>query len=248
MELFEQRDLLPFHIAELLLLDLKFPLNLEILLFALLDLFINHNELVFDFFVFLGINFQFFAPSNGCIVGTLFGSIFISFVPQLSPEAIVVLPCISQVVLQLPDYVQVSVGNFSVVSLDGFVLLRVFGGQFMNSGIFLVLNHQNCVFTALLHVRPQQEHLVLEVQLYFVGDSLKFFAFFGHLGVVVFRHRIEELLLPHSLLLFLHLECADVLFQFPFLHAVLIFVVFEGALSFFLELGQLVEVVEDQVL
>jgi len=163
VECIEQRVLLPFHVEELLLLDFKLPLNLKVLLLALLDLFVDQHELVFDFFVLNGINLQFLAPGNRCIVGTFDISVAISLVPQISLEAIVIFPCIGQVILQLPYDVQVGVCDLSVVVLDGLVLLRMFGGQLVDSDIFLALNHVDCVFTALLHVRPEQEHFVLKV-------------------------------------------------------------------------------------
>ena len=126
VECIEQRLLLPFHVAELLLLDFKFPLNLKVLLLALLDLFVNHHELVLNLFVLNGIYLQFLTPRNRCIVGTLYSSVLISLVPQFSLEAIVIFPCIGQVIFQLPDDVQVGVGDLSIIVLDGLILLRMF--------------------------------------------------------------------------------------------------------------------------
>jgi len=89
---------------------------------------------------------------------------------------------------------------------------------------------------------------VLELQLNLRTDAFVLLSQLSLLQVKILFHRVEEFLMAYFLLLFLHLYAADILFQFAFSNAVLVLVVLERYLRFLLELGKLVEVVEDQVL
>jgi hypothetical protein len=89
---------------------------------------------------------------------------------------------------------------------------------------------------------------VLELQLNLRTDAFVLLPQLSLLQVKILFHRVEEFLVAHFLLLFLHFYTADILFEFTFSDAVLIFVVLERYLRLLLELGKLVKVVEDQVL
>lgn len=89
---------------------------------------------------------------------------------------------------------------------------------------------------------------MLELQLNLRTDAFVLLPQLSLLQVKILFHRVEEFLVTHFLLLFLHFYATDILFQFTFSDAVLILVVLERYLRLLLELGKLVKVVEDQVL
>ena len=89
---------------------------------------------------------------------------------------------------------------------------------------------------------------MLELQLNLRTDAFVLLSQLSLLQVKILFHRVEEILVAYFLLLFLHLYATDILFQFAFSNAVLVLVVLERYLRLLLELGKLVEVVEDQVL
>jgi len=54
-----------------------------------------------------------------------------------------------------------------------------------------------------------------------------FLAHFSLLVIEILLHRVKEFLVTHLLLLLLHLNAADVLFELAFSDAVLVFVILE---------------------
>ena len=155
---------------------------------------------------------------------------------------------ISQVVLQLPDDVHVGVCDLRVVLTNVCILLLMLGSQVTDCLVLLVLDALDLLLAALFLVVAEEQHLVLEFELDLVGDALVFFTLVGRFLVVVAREGVQVLVVAHVLLLFGHVQPAEILLQLALGDAVLIFSVLKSDLGLFLQLGQLVEVLEDQML
>ena len=89
---------------------------------------------------------------------------------------------------------------------------------------------------------------MLELELNLVGDALILLALVSRFLVVVAREGVQVLVVAHVLLLFGDVQTAEILLQLALGDAVLIFSVLKSDLGLFLQLGQLVEVLEDQML
>ena len=89
---------------------------------------------------------------------------------------------------------------------------------------------------------------MLEFELDFVRNALVFFTLIGRLLVVVASKGVKVLLMANMLFFFGDIQATEILLKLALGDAVLIFGVLEGDLGFFLELSQLVEVLEDEML
>lgn len=82
----------------------------------------------------------------------------------------------------------------------------------------------------------------------FIGDALVLLPDGGSLRIVGLGQGVLELGMSHFLLLFGHLESPKVLFELTLVNTVLVFRVLKGDLGLFLQLSELVEVLESKML
>lgn len=120
--------------------------------------------------------------------------------------------------------------------------------QLVDSCIFLFLDLLDLLLALVLHLLAEVEHLVFEFQMNFVADALELLTQLGLLLVLLFGEGVDVLVLAHLLLLLADLEESQVLLELSLVEAVLIFDVLQVDLRLFLQLGELVEVLEHQVL
>jgi len=145
----------------------------------------------------------------------------------------VLLVRISKIVLELFDDVEVCVCDLRVVLLYVRVFLRVFHRKLLDCLVFLRLNPCDLCFPLFLHIVSQQQHFVLERELYLTRNPLVLLPDIGLLLVVDFSQRVEVLLMTNLLLFLGNLQTADVLLQLTLCDAMIVFRVFQGYLGFF---------------
>ena len=157
-------------------------------------------------------------------------------------------PGFKKLFVKLFDDVQILVSDNGVVVLDVVVLLVVLVGQLQDGLVLLVLDLLDLVLSLFLHLGSQVHHLVFEFLVDFVGDTLELLAKLCLLLVFLFRQSVKVLLVTDFLLLFGNFEGSQILLELTLVDAVLIFNIFQGDLSFFLKLSELIEVLKDKML
>lgn len=160
----------------------------------------------------------------------------------------VLLPGIRELILQLLYDVKVGVRYLLIVLLYFLVLLGVLFRKRFNRGVFLSFDHGDCLLPLLLHLLPQQQHLMLELRGYLIRYPLELRPHLSPPLVRVTGQSVQVLLMPDLLLLLLDLEAADVLLQLPLLDAVVVLPVLQLDLGLLLKLRQLVQILEHQML
>lgn len=248
VERVKQLHLLFLEVLVLLELNFVLPLVFLVLGFEILDLNLALAKLLLNALMLR----VFLAQLNDVLISFLEGiddlSILVLLLDFVLLCVLVFLLFLGEIILQLLDDVQVSVRDLLVVLFDGGVFLGVLARQVLDRLILLGFNLRDLSFAFLFHVLAQEQHLVLEFELDLVGDALVFFTLVGRFLVVVAREGVQVLVVAHVLLLFGHVQPAEILLQLALGDAVLIFSVLKSDLGLFLQLGQLVEVLEDQML
>ena len=89
---------------------------------------------------------------------------------------------------------------------------------------------------------------MLKFVLDFIRNTLILLPLISRFLVVASSQRIQVFLVPHVLLFLLNVQRAKILLELAFSDAMLVFSVLKRYLCFFLELGELVKVLEDQML
>mmetsp|Transcript_17426 Transcript_17426/g.16620 ORF Transcript_17426/g.16620 Transcript_17426/m.16620 type:complete len:245 (+) Transcript_17426:329-1063(+) len=235
VELIKELFLLPQEVLELLQSHFILPLDVFEDGIMLHDVFLTvfellHN-LIMDFLlvlqavhIFIGLLERnhhllvgFFLVPLGLLLGLIFPLGFIKFI------------------LELFDQIQVGVSDLLVIVFDVIVLLCMLACQVLDGCILLVFDLLNHLFSLPLHFFPQEEHLVLVLQLDLIGYPLILLPHLGGLLVLLPGESIQILRVSHLLLLLLNLQSPNVLLELPFVHSVFIFNVLQSDLRFLLQ-------------
>lgn len=123
----------------------------------------------------------------------------------------------------------------------------MFYSALFDTGILVLFNFSNLSLSLLFHGCAQVTHLCLIFELDFVANTLMVVSDGCHLAVVSLMKRIFILLLTLFLLFLSHFQWSQVLFELSFLDSMLIFRVLESNLCLFLQISELVSVLEHQV-
>lgn len=248
LELIEELLLFPFEVLVLLEADLVLPLDIledGVLLHDMVLCLLEraHDRVVLE--LLLGELLQLLV---GLLQGLHYLLVGLLLIHLLLLHRRVFLLRVTQLILQLLDYVQVCVRYFLIVVLDVIVFLLMFGSQVLNGLILFGLDLENKCLPLTLHLFSEQEHLVLEFQRDLIRNSLKFTAHLSRTLVEIFSQRVKILHVSNFLLLLLDFKCAYILFEFSLHDTVVVLGVLECDFGLFFELSELIKVLEDQVL
>lgn len=153
-----------------------------------------------------------------------------------------------EVTSQLVNNIKVSVGDLDVVGADRIILDLVLVGQLLDCRILLLLNLLDGGTSFAHFLFTQQLHLMLELEMDLIADALVSLTSTGLLAVLVTCHGVEVLLVAHLLLLLGHVDGSEILLELTLIDPVLILDILKSHLSLFLQLSQLIEVLEDEML
>ena len=120
--------------------------------------------------------------------------------------------------------------------------------ELLNGLILLSLDHGNGGLSLLLHVLPQEQHLMLELGADLVADAFVLPSHLCRPFVPVAGQRVQVVSVAHFLLFLLDLQRADICFELSLFNPVLIFILLEFNLGLLLEFSELIQVLEYQVL
>jgi hypothetical protein len=213
LELIEELLFFPFEV--LVLLEAHFVLPLDILEDGVLlhDMVLGLLERAHDRVVLELLLGELLQLLIGLLQGLHYLLVGLLLVHLLLLHRRVLLLRVTQLILQLLDYVQVCVRYFLIVVLDVIVFLLMFGSQVFNGLILFGLDLENKSLPLALHLFSEQEHLVLEFQRDLIRNSLEFTAHLSRTFVEIFCQRVKVLHVSNLLLLLLDFKCADILFE-----------------------------------
>lgn len=160
----------------------------------------------------------------------------------------VFLSSICKLIFQLLDNIEIGIRNLLVILFDITVLFLMLSDEVCYSRILNLLDSFDFGLADGVHFFSHQFHLVDVLGVDFVADSLKFVFELGLLLVLLLCKSVEILLVAYLLLFLGDLDGSQVLFELSFIDPVFILDVLQGDLSLFLELGQLIEVLENKML
>jgi hypothetical protein len=248
LELIEELLFFPFEV--LVLLEAHFVLPLDILEDGVLlhDMVLGLLERAHDRVVLELLLGELLQLLVGLLQGLHYLLVGLLLIHLLLLHRCVLLLRVTQLILQLLDYVQVCVRYFLIVVLDVIVFLLMFGSQVLNSLILFGLDLENKSLPLALHLFSEQEHLVLEFQRDLIRNSLELTAHLSRTFVEIFCQRVKILHVSNFLLLLLDFKCADILFELSLHDTVVVLGILECDLGLLFEFSELVKVLEDQVL
>jgi len=174
--------------------------------------------------------------------------VFIFLVRLLSSGVSIFLPFQGKSVLQVVDDIKVGVGDIGIIGLNIGVLLGVFASKLLDSQVLLFLDHFDLKLSFIVHLFSKELHLMLIFLMDFVRNSLEVVSQLSLLLVLVSSKSIEVLLMSDFLLFLAHFKRSEILLEFSFVGPVFILDVLKCNLGFFLQLGELIEVLENQML
>jgi len=160
----------------------------------------------------------------------------------------VFLSSVRKLIFQLLDNIEIGIRNLLVILFDITVLFLMLSDEVCYSRILNLLDSFDFGLADGVHFFAHQFHLVDVLGVDFVADSLKFVFELGLLLVLLLSKSIEILFVAYLLLFLGDLDGSQVLFELSFIDPVFILDVLQGDLSLFLELGQLIEVLENKML
>lgn len=160
----------------------------------------------------------------------------------------VFLSSICKLIFQLLDNIEIGIRNLLVILFDITVLFLMLSNEVCYSRVLNLLDSFDFGLADGVHFFSHQFHLVDVLGVDFVADSLKFVFELGLLLVLLLCKSVEILLVAYLLLFLGDLDGSQVLFELSFIDPVFILDVLQGDLSLFLELGQLIEVLENKML
>jgi hypothetical protein len=190
LELIEELLFFPFKV--LVLLEADFVLPLDILEDSVLlhDMVLGLLERAHDRVVLELLLGELLELLVGLLQGLDYLLVGLLLIHLLLLHRRVLLLCVTQLILQLLDYVQVCVRYFLIVVLDVIVFLLMFGSQVLNGLILFGLDLENKCLSLALHLFSEQEHLVLEFQRDLIRNSLEFTAHLSCTFVEIFCQRV----------------------------------------------------------
>ena len=151
---------------------------------------------------------------------------------------------ICQLILQLLYYIQVGICYLLVVVLYVIVLFKMLCSQVLNCCIFLVFDLLDHHLPLPLHFLPQEQHLMLILQLNLIGNPLILLPHLGCLLVLLAGQRIQVLSVTNFLFFLLDFESPNILLQLPLVDPILIFDILQCDLGFLLQFCQLVQILK----
>lgn len=160
----------------------------------------------------------------------------------------VFLSSICKLIFQLLDNIEIGIRNLLVILFDITVLFLMLSDKVCYSRVLNLLDSFDFGLADGVHFFSHQFHLVDVLGVDFVADSLKLVFELGLLLVLLLCKSVEILLVAYLLLFLGDLDGSQVLFELSFIDPVFILDVLQGDLSLFLELGQLIEVLENKML
>lgn len=160
----------------------------------------------------------------------------------------VFLSSIRKLIFQLLDNIEIGIRNLLVILFDITVLFLMLSDEVCYSRVLNLLDSFDFGLADGVHFFSHQFHLVDVLGVDFVADSLKLVFELGLLLVLLLCKSVEILLVAYLLLFLGDLDGSQVLFELSFIDPVFILDVLQGDLSLFLELGQLIEVLENKML
>lgn len=160
----------------------------------------------------------------------------------------VFLSSVRKLIFQLLDNIEIGIRNLLVILFDITVLFLMLSDEVCYSRVLNLLDSFDFGLADGVHFFSHQFHLVDVLGVDFVADSLKFVFELGLLLVLLLCKSVEILLVAYLLLFLGDLDGSQVLFELSFIDPVFILDVLQGDLSLFLELGQLIEVLENKML
>lgn len=160
----------------------------------------------------------------------------------------VFLSSIRKLIFQLLDNIEIGIRNLLVILFDITVLFLMLSDEVCYSRVLNLLDSFDFGLADGVHFFSHQFHLVNVLGVDFVADSLKLVFELGLLLVLLLCKSVKILLVAYLLLFLGDLDGSQVLFELSFIDPVFILDVLQGDLSLFLELGQLIEVLENKML
>ena len=248
MELFEELLLFNFEILELLQSILIVPLDLLGGLIILGDTLSSLGQLLHDnivlFLLFkqsINIFICFLEWLNNLIVSFLLVHLLLLLVG-------VFFSSVRKLIFQLLDNIEIGVRNLLVILFDITILFLMLSDEVCYGRVLNLLDSFDLGLADGVHFFAHQFHLVDVFGVDFVADSLKLVFELGLLLILLLGKSIEILLVSYLLLFLGDLNGSQVLFELSFIDPVFILNILQGNLSLFLELGQLIEVLENKML
>lgn len=119
------------------------------------------------------------------------------------------------------------------------------GSQFFNCSVFFLLDQFDLLSTFVLHFLSKIKHLLLELSMDLIGDSFKLMSLLGLSLVFLFSQGVEILFMSLLLFFLTDSDRSQILFQLSLVDSIFIFNVLKSHLSFFLQLSQLIQILED---
>jgi len=248
MELIEQSLLLLYQVLVLLESDFILPFDLLKSVIVVENTLLagakfTHDDIVSLFLLLESDDFLvgFVKRLNDLVV-------FIFLVGLLSSGVGVFLSFQSESVLQVVDDIKVGVGDIGIIGFNIGVLLSVFASKLLDSQVLLFLDHFDLKLPLIVHFFSKELHLMLVFLMDFVRDSLEVVSQLSLLLVLVSGESVEVLLMSDFLLFLAHFKRSEILLELSFVGPVFILDVLKCDLGFFLQLGELIEVLENQML